>query len=221
MADAQRANTTGGATVLLVEDDVDTADLYATYLNSAGYEVTVAQTEEEACCAYDDIQHDVVVTDLGLAGRSAGAHVIEHITERSRGQIPVIMVTGHDRSSVPRGMASQVTNILVKPVLPDELEQEVRRTLERSYLARDRALAAQRKIPSLIARSVRLSARSLDIRARARDALVAGSCPTCGHPLLPARNPVRPTSYRYFEPCPRGCGRFFRDPGTGRYYRLP
>src|SRR5262245_29662400 len=221
MADAQRADTPGGATVLLVEDDVDTADLYATYLNSAGYEVTVAQTDEEACRAYDDIQHDVVITDLGLPGRSAAAHVIEHITERSRGQIPVIMVTGHDRSSVPRGLASQVTNILVKPVLPDELEREVRRTLERSYLARERARAVRRRVPSLIARSERLSAQSLEIRARARGARVEGTCPTCSHPLVPARNPVRPTNYRYFEPCSRGCGRFFRDPGTGRYYRLP
>jgi DNA-binding response OmpR family regulator len=221
MSEAQRADTTGGATILLVEDDVDTADLYATYLNSTGYGVTVAQTEEEACCAYDDIRHDVVITDLGLPGRSARAQVIEHVTERSGGQIPVIIVTGHDQSSVPHSLASQVVNILVKPVLPDELEQEVRRTLERSYRACERARAAQRRIPSLLARSVRLSAQSLEIRARARDALVEGTCPACSHPLVPVRNPVRPASYAYFEPCPHGCGRFFRDPATSRYYRLP
>jgi DNA-binding response OmpR family regulator len=204
--------------VLLVEDDVDTADLYATSLSNSGYLVTAAQTDADACRAYDVMRHDVVVADFGLA-RSGGAGVIEHVSRLSDGKVPVIMVTGHEPSSVPPAIAARVTTILVKPVLPHELEREVQRVLQRAYDALQRAHAVQQRIPELIARSQRLSARSLEIRSRARHALGEGTCPTCGGILLLSRPPVR-SSYEYFESCPAGCGRFFRDPVSGRYYRL-
>jgi DNA-binding NtrC family response regulator len=205
-------------TVLLVEDDLDTADLYATSLSNSGYLVTSAQTDADACRAYDAKHHDVVVTDFGLA-RSGGARVIEHVSRQSGGRVPVIMVTGHEPSSVPPAIASRVTTILVKPVLPHELEREVKSGLQRARDAQKRAHAVQQKIPELIARSQRLSARSTEIRGLARQALGEATCPKCGGILLPARPPVR-SSYEYFESCPVGCGRYFRDPISGRYYRL-
>ena len=117
--------------ILLVEDDADTAEMYAVYLSTSGYRVTTARTDDQACQAFDAVQPDVVVTDLGLPARSSGAHVIEHVVERGGGRVPVILVTGHERWSVPHSTAARVSTILVKPVLPDALEMEVRRALTR------------------------------------------------------------------------------------------
>ena len=218
MADVTPFPAAETPTVLLVEEDVDTADLYATSLSNSGYFVTSAQTDADACRAYDAMRHDVVVADFGLA-RSGGAGVIEHVSRQSDGQVPVIMVTGHEPSSVPPAIAACVTTILVKPVLPHELEREVQRIVQRVRDALQRAHAVQQKTPGLIARSQRLSARSLEMKSLARQALREGACPKCGGTLLPSRPPVR-SSYEYFESCPAGCGRFFRDPINGRYYRL-
>lgn len=118
--------------ILLVEDDLDTAEMYAVYLSTSGYRVTTARTDDQACRAFDTVRPDVVVTDLGLPGRSSGAHVIEHVVERGGGRVPVILVTGHERWSVPHSTAARVSTILVKPVLPDALEVEVRRVLSRA-----------------------------------------------------------------------------------------
>ena len=218
MADVTPFPAAEAPTVLLVEEDVDTADLYATSLSNSGYFVTSVQTDADACRAYDAMRHDVVVADFGMA-RSGGVGVIEHVSRQSDGQVPVIMVTGHEPASVPPAIAARVMTILVKPVLPHELEREVQRVLQRSREALHRAHAVQQKIPELIARSQRLSARSSEIRSLARQALREGACPKCGGTLLPSRPPVR-SSYEYFESCPAGCGRFFRDPISGRYYRL-
>ena len=207
-------------TVLLVEDDQDTAVMYATHLHGSGYWVATAQTAEEGCRTFDAIKPDIVVTDLGVPGRSDGLHVIEHVAHQESHRVPVILVTAHDRGSIPHAAAAHVATILVKPVLPDLLESEVRRTLERGRRARDRADQVLRSVPALLATSNRLAARATEIKHRARHAIGGGACPHCGQVLL--RSTTRTEGkYEYFEPCPAGCGRFFRHLSTGRYYRLP
>ena len=122
--------------VLLVEDDRDTVDLYAAHLNGSGYSVTTAQNSEEGCRTFDELRPDIVVTDLAMPGRTDGLRLIEYVAHHASRRVPVIVVTGHDRASIPHGAAANVTSILVKPVLPDLLESELRRTLARARQGR-------------------------------------------------------------------------------------
>jgi CheY-like chemotaxis protein len=52
--------------VLIVEDDLDTVELYEEYLNGSGYWVATAQNSHEGCRTFDELQPDIVVADLGL-----------------------------------------------------------------------------------------------------------------------------------------------------------
>jgi DNA-binding response OmpR family regulator len=191
-------------------------------LNDAGYWVAAAHTGGDACQTYDELKPDIVVTDLGLPGRSDGVQVIQHVAERSGGKVPVILVTGHERATVPHAAASHVTSILVKPVLPDRLESEVRLTLARAREARERAQEIQRRIGPLVQKSMTLGERSLELRKRVSPPQDPGTCPDCGGALRAASEvSAGVPQYEYFEPCRSGCGRFFRDRKTSRYYRLP
>ena len=162
--------------VLLVEDDRDTVGMYESHLNGVGYRVAAAYNGADACRAFDELKPDIVVTDLGLPGRSDGIHVIEHVPDRSGGRVPVILVTGHERATVPHAAAARVVNILVKPVLPDPLESVIRDTLTRARRARERTQAAHQKVSGLVARSTELSARSQNIMSRVR-AATGSACP--------------------------------------------
>ena len=214
------ADSTGSPPiVLLVEDDQDPAEMYATHLNGSGYWVTTAQNGEEGCRAFDELKPDIVVTDLGMPGRSDGVRQIEYVARRGLGRVPVILVTGHDRRSIPHAAAAHVSAILVKPVLPDLLESQVRRTLDRARQARQRPELAPQKVATMTMASNRPTG-GIDIaRADSGDA-GRSECPQCGGELLQSQA-MPDRKYDYFEPCPTGCGRFFQHRSTGRYYRLP
>jgi DNA-binding NarL/FixJ family response regulator len=184
--------------------------------------VVTAQDSEEGCRTYDELPPDIVVTDLGLPGRSDGLHVIEHVVTRSPARVPVIVVTGHERASIPHTAAANVAKILIKPVLPDELEHEVRHTLCRAREARARSRQVQQKVRGLLERSRELTRRSGDIQQQV-EWMFDGACPQCGSPLRVSTDAAcgAPNAYQYFQPCSKGCGRFFRDRSSGRYYRLP
>lgn len=212
--------------ILLVEDDLDTAEMYETYLTGAGYWVASAHSETEACTAFDELQPDIVVTDLGLPQRTAGLQFIDHVRQRAD-DTPVVVVTGVDRATVPHAVVSRVSSVLVKPVLPDELESEVRSRLLHHRLVRERARSAQARVPGLLAKSSELLERSRDIKRRIEAVdLAMPRCPLCGEPLVRvagAHGAERrlASTYECFEPCVRGCGRFFRETGNTRVYRLP
>ena len=175
--------------ILLVEDDQDTVDMYATHLHGAGYWVATAQNGEDGCRTFDELKPDIVITDLGMPARSDGLELIEHVAQHGSRRVPVILVTGHDRGSIPHAAAAKVTAILMKPVLPALLELEVRRTLSRAREMRDGPCGD-------------------------------GECPSCHKALAGSQRRSDP-NYDYFDPCPSGCGRFFRHRSSGRYYRLP
>jgi CheY-like chemotaxis protein len=214
------ADSTGSPPiVLLVEDDQDTAEMYATHLNGSGYWVTTAPNGEEGCRAFDELKPHIVVTDLGMPGRSDGVQLIEYVAQRGLGRVPVILVTGHDRRSIPHAAAAHVAAILVKPVLPDLLESEVRRTLDRAWQARRRPALAHQKVATMTIASNRPTG-GIDIARGESEDAGRSECPQCGRELLHSRAMPDP-KYDYFEPCPSGCGRFFRHRSTKRYYRLP
>ena len=54
--------------VLVVDDEVDLAELVAEYLRKAGLEVAVRHDGTEAVVAVRDFAPDVLVLDLGLPG---------------------------------------------------------------------------------------------------------------------------------------------------------
>jgi CheY-like chemotaxis protein len=127
--------------VLVVDDDLDTRELYHVMLESVGYDVTSAGT---VCGALElasvKLPH-VVVTDWRLPdgdGLSLSNTLREHHAWR---HVPLIAVTG---VNMPSDMTADLhargfTDVMVKPASPDAILHAVRAAIEIGTAVRLRA----------------------------------------------------------------------------------
>lgn len=93
------SSSVGPARILLVEDDADARQLFATALSLRGYEVACATTAEEASDLLRRERFDLLVTDWDLPGKSGAVLAAE---ESAAGHIPktaVVVVTAHPEPS--------------------------------------------------------------------------------------------------------------------------
>lgn len=113
------------ATVLLVEDDPQVREVYATMLaRNASYSVVTASNGTEAMEEMgDDV--DLVLLDRRMPGRS-GDEVLADLRDRGF-DVPVIMVTAVDPG--PDVITLSFNDYLTKPVSADELMDAVERAL--------------------------------------------------------------------------------------------
>ena len=112
--------------VLIVEDDLDVAQLYEQVLQASGYATEIARTGEAAMARLTvDIPH-LVLLDLNLPSRISGADVLHHIrADRRLSTTRVIVVTGHlDLADEVRDEADR---LLLKPVDVSQLNEMVER----------------------------------------------------------------------------------------------
>ncbi|MEA5387404.1 response regulator [Haloarculaceae archaeon H-GB11] len=130
---------TGNATVLVVDDEVHLADLYADYLDGE-HEVRTAYGGDEALDALDE-DVDVVLLDRRMPVTS-GNEVLAAIEERGL-ECQVAMVTAVDPDFDVLDMGCD--DYLVKPVERDDLLRTIDRLLKIStYTDRYRELTAKK-----------------------------------------------------------------------------
>ena len=117
--------------VLVVDDDVDTRELYVQSLVIFGFEAIEAADCEQAYRRAWDFHPDIVVTDLTLRGGD-GWQLIQDLKREPRTrEIPVVLLTGHAASSLrERAEHEGCAGFFVKPCLPDELATELRHVLD-------------------------------------------------------------------------------------------
>lgn len=112
--------------VLVVDDDVATREMFKTVLRMAGFEVSTAADGVAALRQIDQHVPDVVVLDLDLPGVN-GIVVHEELDAREETHgVPVVIVTGTDWQSPIRASAT-----LRKPTSPHELVGAVRSAASR------------------------------------------------------------------------------------------
>jgi signal transduction histidine kinase/CheY-like chemotaxis protein len=103
-----------GPRVLLIEDDLQSAELLRTQMNAAGYRVDVAPSGEAGLEYAGAHPPDAIVLDVALPGID-GFEVIRHLKADSRlTGIPVFFVTIIDER--PAGLALGATDYFIKPV---------------------------------------------------------------------------------------------------------
>jgi twitching motility two-component system response regulator PilH len=117
-------------TVLIVEDDPASLDIFETILRHGGYEVVTAQNGADGLERARALLPDVVVVDIGLPD-GLGFGVLDELTDDpSTDQIPLIVCTvhvfEHDKVRARRAGADV---FLMKPVDPNELLGAVNRLL--------------------------------------------------------------------------------------------
>lgn len=79
-------------TVLLVDDDPDYLYQQKVYIESAGFQVITAETEDDAIKLIAEGQFDLAVVDLMMENLDAGFMLCHHIKKRNA-ETPVVLVT--------------------------------------------------------------------------------------------------------------------------------
>ena len=118
--------------ILIVEDESAIAELISINLRHAGFDVTIAQTAEQAQSEIDRVLPDLVVLDWMLPGQSGLS-----LAKRWRGQartreLPLIMLTARsEEADMISGLDAGADDYLSKPFSTNELLARIRAVLRR------------------------------------------------------------------------------------------
>lgn len=155
--------------ILVVEDDVDIANVVRAYLENEGYAVDVAHDGREGLQKARDDAPALIVLDWMLPG----LHGIELLRRlRSSLETPVIMLTARgEHNDRVEGFRSGVDDYVPKPFHPPELVARVQAVLRRSRQEHadeslqvgDLSLDFQKRKVSMAGRNVSLTALEFDL----------------------------------------------------------
>ena len=126
-------------TVLIVEDDRNTAALVATYLEREGFSTVVVHDGGQAIQAAGDCNPVFVILDVMLPNMD-GWEICRALRKSS--DVPVLILTAREEE-VDRvaGLAMGADDYVVKPFSPRELVERVKAILRRSRPASPRPAA--------------------------------------------------------------------------------
>jgi CheY-like chemotaxis protein len=116
--------------VLVVEDYQDAREMYAAYLQYAGFRVAEATNGLEAIEQSVALKPDIILMDLALP-KVDGWEATRRLKEDERTRdIPIVALTGHALAGHAEGARNAGCDAFVtKPCLPDALVAEIRRML--------------------------------------------------------------------------------------------
>ncbi len=123
--------TPTATTIAVIEDDPSIADLLDMYLRQAGFKVVQAPDAAAGLATVERHQPALVILDIGLPGAMDGFGVLREL--RSKGQIPVMMLTARD-DEIDRlmGLELGADDYVLKPFSPREVVARVKAILRRS-----------------------------------------------------------------------------------------
>jgi DNA-binding NtrC family response regulator len=132
-----------GATILVVDDDAYTRDIFEQKLEHSGYDVETAESAEEALGKVKKVDPQLIITDLRMPGMD-GLQLLEKV-KGSMPDVDVIVVTGHeDMSSAVTAMKAGAFDYIVKPVNLKDVDALVERCLREQELNRQVREAEER-----------------------------------------------------------------------------
>lgn len=116
--------------VLVVEDDPVYRELLALELETAGYEVVLAEDGKSGLDLVSREKPDVILVDL-LMPVLDGIGFLKALRTQQGSRVPAIVVTcDARRSSAVDATVCGATEVLVKPVDPELLEERIESALE-------------------------------------------------------------------------------------------
>jgi len=120
------------ATILLIEDHTDIAEMVTAFLENRGFNVDYAADGLTGLHLAVSNRYDAIVLDLMLPGMD-GLSVCEKIRQDARNDTPIIMLTARDTlNDKITGLETGADDYLVKPFAIKELEARVQSLIRRS-----------------------------------------------------------------------------------------
>ena len=117
------------AKILVVEDEMSIQTIVRTYLESAGFAVTLVDNGPEALTQAQLLQPDLIVLDLNLPGMD-GMEVAARLREESEVYILMLSARGEEADRVA-GLRIGADDFMTKPFSPRELVARVEAVLRR------------------------------------------------------------------------------------------
>lgn len=120
------------AKILLIEDDGDLRDMYASRLGYEGYEIVIATDGKEGLAKAETEKPDLILLDIMIPNLS-GFEVLKKLkSQNSTNNIPVIIMTVLDQESNKiKGLELGAEDYISKAkVMPDEVINKVKNILK-------------------------------------------------------------------------------------------
>ena len=116
--------------ILVLDDNPHIRDIFGSMLQSAGYQVTLADSGQVALNHIDQWgPPDLAIVDLNMPGMS-GFEFCERVQKRH--ELPVIFMTvADDQGSIVRGLDQYAEDYIIKPASTAQLLSRVLRVLRR------------------------------------------------------------------------------------------
>ncbi len=106
--------------ILLIEDEEELRNAYSCVLRDEGYEVLTAQDFDGAMSRLDEVNFDLVITDIMLGGRT-GIDILHEIKAKGLSS-PVVMITGVPTvETAAEAVRLGAFDYIPKPVHPETL----------------------------------------------------------------------------------------------------
>lgn len=118
-----------GIGVLVIDDEADARELVEVVLASAGASVLTAASAEQAVALVKTGRPDVIVSDIGMAGRDGYQFIrdVRRLSSDDGGRTPAIALTAFARSEDrTRAMLAGFQVHVAKPIEPQELVAAIR-----------------------------------------------------------------------------------------------
>ena len=118
--------------VLVADDFDDVREMYAEFLEFAGYRVLQARTGAEALDAARASSPDVILMDVTMPGLDGFTATTLLRRETRFATTPILMLTAHVFAEhEERARAAGCSGFIRKPCLPDDLVRRVQQALHR------------------------------------------------------------------------------------------
>ena len=130
--------------ILIIEDEIEIADLEKDYLELSGFDVSIAHDGNRGLAMALSEEYDLIILDLMLPGMD-GFDVCKTVREKKN--IPIIMVSAKkDDIDKIRGLGLGADDYMTKPFSPSELVARVK-----AHMARyDRLVGSHAKANDII-----------------------------------------------------------------------
>ena len=126
------------ASILVTDNDEMMCELLKTRLSHQGYDVFVAQDGQKGLDIYEEVNPDIIITDLMLPSLN-GYQLIRRVKSRARemgnNESKIIVLTGRrTEKDIERCFELGAADYVRKPFSPIELEARIKKHLRIEFL---------------------------------------------------------------------------------------
>lgn len=129
---------TGSETILVIDDMEINREILAEIIRDMGYEVTLAESGEDALVSIRDCPPQLILTDISMPGMD-GYELCRRLKEKEKTRdIPVIFISAYDApEDIVEGFSIGGEDYITKPFIPEVVQARVGAHLRLHQMTRE------------------------------------------------------------------------------------